>query len=195
MERDSVAATAFLRPASCSSPSDGSSLYLRAASLCSSSCAWYCCTVILLAFMHAAACETAKGRWNSSLSRCMASCCSASESGLVKRFCSILSAATGVSSCSGIVFCGASASAVSLSVVVKTTEHSLERGRKSAKSVASLADEPLDCAVVPSALSKISKHRRVLISATQHLTTFFMSAWSSSLPRILSFCATLAYDR
>jgi hypothetical protein len=116
--------------------------------------------------MHAAACETARGRCNSSLSKCTALCCLAFNSGVVRRFCSILSAVPGVSSCSAITCYGASASAVSLSVVVKITEHSLERGRNSTKSAARVIDELLRCTAVPLALSKTNKHCLVLTFAT-----------------------------
>jgi hypothetical protein len=146
--------------------------------------------------MHAAACATTKGRYDSSLSKCIASYYPAIKSGVVKRLYSILSAVSGASSGSAITFRSASASAVSLSVVVKITEHSLEYGRKSAKPSASLVDKPppIDYTVVPSALSKINKHCRVLTSATQRFTTCFISTWSSLRPGILSFCATFAYD-
>ena len=131
---------------------------------------------MLLAFMHAAAYDTARGRYDSSLSKCIAPSYSASESGVVKRDCNILSAVSDASSPSATIFCGASVLAVSLSVVVKITEHSLECGRKSAKPVASAVGEPPCWTVVLSTLSKISKHCCVLSFAMQRLTICSMSA-------------------
>jgi hypothetical protein len=61
-------------------------------------------------------------------------------------------------------------------VVVKMAEHSLDCGRQSAKSAASVVDEPPDRGVVCSVLSKINKHCRALISTTQRFISCFMSA-------------------
>jgi hypothetical protein len=117
--------------------------------------------------MHAAACATAKGRYNSSLSKYIASYCLAFKSSVIKRFCSILSAMSGVSLCSAIIFSRVDTLAILLSVVVKITEYSLEYSRKLAKPAASLVDKLLlvGCIVVPLVLSKINKHRCVLTSA------------------------------
>ena len=88
---------------------DQAPLSLVTSPLCPSSRDRYSCTVILLAFIQAAACTTARGRHDSSFSKCSASCCSVFAIGLSKRTCSILSAVSSVSSCSAMMFCEASA--------------------------------------------------------------------------------------
>jgi hypothetical protein len=77
--------------------------------------------------------------------------CSAFESGVVKRFCSILSAVSGASPRSTVTFCRASASAVMVFVIVKMTEHSLKCGRNSARRL--VYNEPLGLTLVSSTLS------------------------------------------
>ena len=129
-----------------------------------------------LAFIQAATCITTRGRYNSSLNMCSASYCLAFASSLAKRTYSIFSAASSISSCSAIMFCGASARAVLMFVVIKITEHSLDCSRKLARSAASIANKPLDRRVVFSVLLKISKHYRALISTTQRFASCFILA-------------------
>ena len=101
IERDSIVAIVFLRIHSCCSPSENSPLYLRAASLYQSSCNQYYYTVILLAFMHAAAYAITRGRYNSSFSNYIATYYLVFENSVARRLYSILSAVSSVN-CDGL---------------------------------------------------------------------------------------------